>query len=136
MPRPSPVRDALREIFSNQEHRAWSLDELLARARSMIGGADYSTVFRAVAVLEAEGVIQRVDLGDGLSRYEARRDHHEHVKCESCGRIAEVPGCLVEDAAREIEARTGYRLAGHTLVFSGVCPDCADLSAAVATAPK
>ncbi len=134
MPRPSPVRDALREIFANQEHRAWSLDELLARARSMIGGADYSTVFRAVAVLETEGLIQRVELGDGLSRYEARRDHHEHVKCESCGRIAEVPGCLVEDAAREIEASTGYRLAGHTLVFSGVCPDCA--TTVLATSPK
>jgi Fe2+ or Zn2+ uptake regulation protein len=31
---------------------------------------------------------------------------------------------VVEDAAREIEASTGYRVGGHSLVFSGLCPDC------------
>ncbi|HLQ60389.1 MAG TPA: transcriptional repressor [Candidatus Acidoferrales bacterium] len=125
MPRPSPVRDALRGVFSSRNHEAWSLDELLERVRSTIGSGDYSTVFRAVGVLEGEGLIQRVDLGDGLSRYEARRAHHEHVRCETCGRVAEVPGCVVEGAFKEIEESTGYRLSGHSLVFSGVCRDCA-----------
>ncbi len=124
MPRPSPVRDALREVFSSQDHRAWSLDELLERVRSTVGSGDYSTVFRAVGVLEKEGVIQGVNLGDGLSRYEARRDHHEHVRCDVCGRVAEVPGCVLEGAAKEIEESTGYRLRGHSLVFSGICPAC------------
>jgi Fe2+ or Zn2+ uptake regulation protein len=124
MPRPSPVRDALREIFSGQDHRTWSFDELLERVHSTIGSGDYSTVFRAVGVLENEGVIQAVNLGDGLSRYEARRDHHEHVRCDACGRVAEVPGCVLEGAAKEIEESTGYRLKSHSLVFSGLCPDC------------
>ncbi len=124
MPRPSPVRDALREIFSSRDHETWSLDELLERVRTTIGSGDYSTVFRAVGVLETEGVIQGVNLGDGLSRYEARRDHHEHVRCDICGRVAEVPGCVLEGAAREIEQTTGYRLKGHSLLFSGTCPDC------------
>jgi len=125
MPRPSPIRDALRQVLSVPEHRAWSLDELLERVRATVGAGDYSTVFRAVAALEGQGLIQRVDLGDGLSRYEARREHHEHVRCDSCGRVAEVPGCVVEGATREIEASTGYRVAGHSLVFSGLCPVCA-----------
>lgn len=129
MPRPSPVRDALREIFARPGHGAWTLEELLAGVRSGVGAGDYSTVFRAVTVLEAEGVVQRVDLGDGLSRYEARGAHHEHVRCDRCGRVAEVPGCAVDEAAKEIEAATGFRLSGHTLVFSGLCPDCAASSA-------
>jgi Fe2+ or Zn2+ uptake regulation protein len=118
------VRDALRKIFASPEHRTWSLDELLAQVRSMIGAGDYSTVFRAAALLEGQGVIQRVELGDGLSRYEARGEHHEHVRCDSCGRVAEVPGCVVDEAEKEIEASTGYRLSGHNLVFSGLCPEC------------
>lgn len=125
MPRPSPIRDALERVFAAHDHRTWSLDELVDRVRTTAGGGDYSTVFRAVGVLETKGLIQRVDLGDGLSRYEARRDHHEHVRCDSCGRVAEVPGCAVEDASREIERATGYRLTSHSLVFSGLCPECA-----------
>jgi Fur family ferric uptake transcriptional regulator len=125
MPRPSPVRDALRAVFASREHQALSLDELQERVRSSIGAGDYSTVFRAVGVLEDEKLIQRVDLGDGLARYESRREHHEHVRCDSCGRVAEVPGCVLEGAAKEIEASTGYRLGGHSLVFTGTCPECA-----------
>ena len=125
MPRPSPVRDALRELFERPEHRAWSLEELLGEVHGMIGGGDYSTVFRAVGVLEEQGHVSRVDLGDGLARYEASGAHHEHVRCESCGQVAEVPGCVLADAAQAIEASTGFQLRGHSLVFSGVCPDCA-----------
>jgi len=94
-----------------------------------INGSAYDVVFdmarRAIGVLEGKGVVQRIDLGDGLSRYEARRDHHEHVRCDICGRVTEVRGCVVEGAAAEIERSTGYRLTSHSLVFSGVCPECA-----------
>jgi Fe2+ or Zn2+ uptake regulation protein len=125
MPRPSPVRDALRDIFASRDHQTWSLDELRNRVRSMIGTGDYSTIFRAANVLEMEGLIQRVDLGDGLSCFEAVRAHHEHIKCDNCGRVTELPGCVVEDTFGEIEQSTGYRLKGHHLVLSGLCPDCA-----------
>lgn len=125
MPRPSPVRDALRELFSSPQHRAWSLDELVENVRSSLGSGDYSTVFRAVAAFEADGVVERVDLGDGLARYEARRDHHEHVRCQRCGRVAEVPGCALKAVASEVESSTGFRLIGHNLVFAGLCPQCA-----------
>ncbi len=128
MPRPSPVRDALREIFSRPEHQVLTLDELLDGVRARIGSADYSAVFRAAAVLEAEGTIQRFDLGDGLSRFESRREHHEHVLCGTCGRVAEIEGCLLEDAVKAVESSTGYRLEGHSLVLTGVCPDCATRS--------
>jgi Fur family ferric uptake transcriptional regulator len=124
MPRPSPVRDAIRTVFLQPEHQALSLEELVDRVRGRLGSGDYSTVFRAVGVLEVEGLIERVDLGDGLARYEARRSHHEHVRCVECGRVAAVPGCVLESAGKEIEASTGYRLRGHSLVFAGVCPDC------------
>lgn len=124
MPRPSPIRDALRTLFLRPEHRAWSLDELVARVRTLVGSGDYSTVFRAVAVFERDGLIERVDLGDGLARYETRRSHHEHVRCDRCGVVAEVPGCALGAVGKQVEASTGFRLSGHTLVFSGLCPSC------------
>lgn len=68
--------------------------------------------------------MRRLDLGDGKSRYEANESHHEHVSCISCGRVAEVPGCLIESATEVVEAETGFRVAGHSLVFSGLCSAC------------
>ena len=103
----------------------WSLDELLDRVREETGTGDYSTVFRAVAFLEERGLVQRVELGDGRSRYEPSHDHHDHVRCTRCGRVDESgEACLVAEAAERVGAATGFAVAGHHLVFTGLCPDC------------
>jgi Fur family transcriptional regulator, ferric uptake regulator len=125
MPRPSPVTDVVKSLFVGHVRHAWSLDELHEAAREALGGADYSTVFRAVSAMEREGSIRRVDLGDGKAHYEVGDDHHEHVRCESCGRVAEVPGCVLEDASAGVQSRTGFKVTSHHLVFTGLCPSCA-----------
>ena len=124
MPRPSPVTDAVRDVFDGQARHAWSIDQLHEAVRGALGGADYSTVFRAVATMEREGVIRRIDLGDGKAYYEAGDDHHEHVRCEACGRVAEVPGCVLQDATSGVQSSTGFLVTSHHLVFSGLCPKC------------
>lgn len=134
VPRPSPVTDEVKKLLGSGGRHAWSLEELLTAVRGTLGGADYSSVFRATVALEHAGVIDRVDLGDGRSHYELRDDHHEHVRCESCGRIAEVRGCVVDDASARIEANTGFRVNSHQLVFIGLCPDCAASSGATGAA--
>ena len=91
-----------------------------------LGGADYSTVFRAVAGMEREGLIDRIDLADGKAHYELRDKHHDHVRCDSCGKVAEVPGCVLEDAAAGVQTSTGFKVTSHHLVFTGLCPACAD----------
>src|SRR5438309_2361405 len=89
MPRPSPVSDAVRDVFHGHARHAWSIDQLHESVRGELGAADYSSVFRAVTTMEREGAIRRIDLGDGKAYYEVGEDHHEHVRCDSCGRVAE-----------------------------------------------
>jgi Fe2+ or Zn2+ uptake regulation protein len=125
VPRPSPVTDEVKRLLLSGGRHAWSLEELLEGVRATLGGADPSSVFRATVALEQAGMIDRLDLGDGRSHYELRDDHHEHVRCESCGRVAEIRGCVVDDASARIEAKTGFVVSSHQIVFIGRCPDCA-----------
>ncbi len=125
MPRPSPVTDEVRRLFRAGERHAWSIDELHQSARGALGSADYSSVFRAVALLEREGLLDRIDLGDGRTRYELRERHHEHIRCERCGRIEEVASCVLDDAAAQVGKLTGFTVTSHNVVFAGVCRDCA-----------
>jgi Fe2+ or Zn2+ uptake regulation protein len=128
VPRPSPVSDEVGRLLASGERHAWSLAELLEGVRRAVAGANYSSVFRTMAALEQAGVVDRLDLGDGTSRYELRDRHHEHVLCESCGRIAEVRDCVVDDAATRIQDETGYTVRSHQVVFVGRCADCAGAS--------
>jgi len=130
MPRPSPVTDAVRSLIEGRGHRAWSLDELLEEVRRRVKTANFSTILRAIWTLEKQSLVDRVDLGDGKARYEAPRDHHEHVRCTRCGSIAEVPGCVVDEAADGVAARTGYLVQSHQVVFAGLCPNCKPANAA------
>jgi Fe2+ or Zn2+ uptake regulation protein len=123
--RPSPVSDEVKSLFAAERKHLWSIDELHLAVVEVLGAADYSTVFRAVSVMEKEGLINRIDLGDGKVHYELSDEHHEHVRCDSCGRVVEVPGCVLEDAAGAVKESTGFVVTSHQLLFGGLCPECA-----------
>ncbi len=124
MPRPSPVRDAVATLIATSGRHDWSIEDLVAVLGEQGVAANFSTVFRAVERLEADGAARRVELGDGKARYEAAGAHHEHVRCERCGEVGEVPGCVVDAAVPRVQELTGFRVTGHQILFSGVCPRC------------
>lgn len=126
MARPSPVSDQVNRLFSASDARhLWSIDELHCAVVDVLGAADYSTVFRAVSGMERDGSIKRIDLGDGKVHYERSHQHHEHIQCSDCGRVAEVEGCVLEDAPAAVTKSTGFQVTSHQLLFRGICPDCA-----------
>ena len=125
---PSPVRDQVRLLFSTPGRHVWSIDELQQVVSASLGGADYSSVFRAVAGMEREGLVDKVDLGDGKAHFELREDHHEHIRCDSCGRVVGVPGCILENATSAVESDTGFTITSHQLLFSGLLGERCQLS--------
>ena len=125
MARPSPVSDQVRSLLAAERRHLWSIDELHEDVVQSLGAADYSTVFRAVTSMERDGLIKRIDLGDGKVHYELAEGHHDHIRCNSCGRVVEVPGCVLEDAERSVRSSTGFAVTSHQLLFTGMCPECA-----------
>jgi Fur family ferric uptake transcriptional regulator len=119
----------VKSLFAAEHRHLWSIDELHSAVVKALGAADYSTVFRAVSGFEKEGLIHRIDLGDGKVHYELAEEHHEHIRCDSCGRVVEVPGCVLEDASAAVTSSTGFKVTSHQLLFSGVCPSCASAAA-------
>ena len=125
VPRPSPVTDEVRRLFERGARHAWSIDEVHQEVLTQLGSADYSSVFRAVNFLERDGLLNRIDLGDGRARFEVRHGHHEHIRCESCGRVEEVPGCLLDHVTAQVQKSTHFKVTSHSVVFAGICGDCA-----------
>ncbi|HMJ40201.1 MAG TPA: hypothetical protein VK606_11680, partial [Verrucomicrobiae bacterium] len=65
MARPSPVSDQVKRLLAAGDAHLWSIDELREGVVHALGAADYSTVFRAVSGMERDGLVHRIDLGDG-----------------------------------------------------------------------
>jgi Fe2+ or Zn2+ uptake regulation protein len=125
MARPSHVRDAVWEVLTDSSRHDWGIDDVLGELRGRKVSADFSSVFRALTHWEREGLVARVELGDGKARFEpVHTPHHEHIRCDLCGAVAPVPDCPVEDSRRQVERTTGFTITGHRLLFSGLCGDC------------
>jgi Fe2+ or Zn2+ uptake regulation protein len=108
-----------------RSRHGWSIDELAEALETRGLKADFSSVFRALGRLEADGEVERVELDDGKARFERSTEHHEHIRCESCGSVAAVPCSLRSEVLPSLQRHTGYSIRSHRLVLSGVCPDCA-----------
>src|SRR5438309_373142 len=76
MPRPSPVSDAVRDVFHGHARHARSIDQLLEAVRGAVGTADYSRVFRAVTAMGREGAIGRSEFGGARAYYEGGGADH------------------------------------------------------------
>jgi Fur family transcriptional regulator, ferric uptake regulator len=122
--RPSHIRPALTDLLAQEARHDWTIEELRAALAQRGVPADFSSVFRAIGRMERDGEVLRIDLGDGKNRFEGAGDHHEHVRCDRCGRVEAVPGCLVATSGPKVARRTGFRITGHRLLFAGICPAC------------
>lgn len=84
----------------------------------------YGTVYNSLRYLADRELIRELKLGETASRYDAKMDEHQHIICESCGRVDEVMSVVPEEWKQEVAKESGYDVHHATVVFGGVCPDC------------
>ncbi len=103
---------------------AQEIADALRASGSRVGIA---SVYRALEALDRIGLIQRVEVGEGGTRYEAivpGGEHHHHVVCDSCGRISAFEDAGLERAIGRLSNRLGLRVSGHDVLIRGECSRC------------
>ncbi|MFL5955325.1 MAG: Fur family transcriptional regulator [Gaiellaceae bacterium] len=86
-----------------------------------------ASVYRVLESLHDVGSVRRVDVGDGIARYEPLRDeHHHHLVCTECGKVEAFDDAALERAIRRVEAQSGYAVETHDVVLQGACDRCRD----------
>lgn len=124
MARPSRTQAALLAVMNRPDRHAWTLDELGAGLAAEGVTADFSTLFRAVERLVAEGRLRKVRLEDAPARYEHTGAHHDHLHCTECNALVPVPCLARQIDVAALERATGFSIATHDIVLDGICPSC------------
>jgi Fur family ferric uptake transcriptional regulator len=85
-----------------------------------------ASVYRMLDALAELALVQRVDVGDGVVRYEPARhaDHHHHLVCGECGKVEPFADPGLEHAIEAVEEQSGYAVVAHEIVLRGACGDC------------
>lgn len=93
------------------------------------GGAQVgiASVYRVLDLLAEHRLVQRLDVGGGVARYEPVLPdgvHHHHLVCDDCGRVEAFSDEPLEAALTSLGHRVGYDVDGHEVVLHGACAEC------------
>lgn len=121
------ARRAILELLDGQEC-ALSAEEIERALGAGRRAASRASVYRVMEELEAIGMVQRLELGQGVVRYEALRHgagHHHHLVCDRCGRLEPFTDAGLERAISRLSDRVPLKVSVHEIVLHGACRVCA-----------
>jgi Fur family ferric uptake transcriptional regulator len=130
--RAGAARTTVVELLGRQ-HCCLSAKEITEALRAEGRQVGLASVYRALEVLDELRLVQRLDAGEGVVRYEpahAGGDHHHHIVCERCGSVASYEDPQLERAIDALAARLSWHVESHDVVLRGRCPACAAEAAA------
>jgi Fur family ferric uptake transcriptional regulator len=122
------ARRAVVELLARQSC-CLSAQEIFDAVREAGRPVGIASVYRVLDLLTERRLVTRVDIGDGVARYEpalSDGDHHHHVVCDDCGRVEPFEDAGLELAIDRVGGRLGYDVGGHEVVLRGACTDCRD----------
>ena len=112
-----------REVVDILEHKPEGVGaEEICSELTWVGRA---TVYRSIRLLLDEGVICKLILPNGGSKYSlSRGEHHHHTVCVMCGTVGEFRASAVERVLRSISLDIPGKIVGHRMEFYITCEGC------------
>ena len=97
-------------------------------------GIGMTTVYRTLDLLASMGLVTKLVLGDGQSRYELKssekEEHHHHLLCTRCGKIIDYSEFIDEElefvrkTEKKLEIKCDFKIQDHNIEFLGLCKKC------------
>ncbi len=122
----TPQRKAIISMLGNCSEHLRPAD-IHDRLHKKYPGIGLVTVYRTLDLLQENGLLCEVHIGDSCRSYLKRHrpgEHHHHVICRECGRVADFTDCELDRLKQRLERDTGFSINRHLLEFMGLCPQC------------
>lgn len=124
----TPQRRAIVDTIIEKEGEHLTTEEIYDEVKKNCPEIGLATVYRTIILLEELGVICKLDLNDGCSRYElVRKDEghrHHHLVCNECKDVIEVQDDLLDELEEEVDRSYGFHILDHSVKFFGICRKC------------
>lgn len=116
-------RLAVLRVVTGQPHI--TADAVAEAVRAEIGAISLQSVYDALGILVAEGLIRRIQPAGSAARFEDRvGDNHHHLICRICGRLVDVDCAVGSAPCLSAVDDMGYEIDEAEVAYWGRCPDC------------
>jgi Fur family transcriptional regulator, ferric uptake regulator len=119
----TPARSIIVEFLSNSKSPV-DVEQIISFLRSKKLNTNKVTVYRIIELLLQNGIVERLEFGEGKFRYEFKKKHHHHLVCQNCGKVQDVEGEFMEKLEKDIFKTKKFKVQSHSLEFFGLCANC------------
>jgi Fur family ferric uptake transcriptional regulator len=121
------ARERVIELLAEQRC-ALSAIEIEEELRASRRPTARASIYRVLDLLVEHGLVERLEVGDGQSRFEpvhpGGAHHHHHLVCDRCGALVAFDDPGLERAIAAVSARLGVRVEHHDVLLRGACGRC------------
>ncbi len=113
------------EILETSNNRHMSAEDIYRALIMQNEDVGMATIYRVLTQFEASGMVNKLKFDDGQSVFElSSAEHHDHLVCVKCGKIAEFTDDIIENRQHEVAKKYNYQLTDHCLYLYGLCKNC------------
>ncbi|HEU5003045.1 MAG TPA: transcriptional repressor [Actinomycetota bacterium] len=130
--RRTSARQAILEALVGSEDHV-TAEDIATEVHRRFPSVDVSTVYRTLDILEQLGIIEHTHLSHGPAIFHLAEDDHQHLVCERCGRVEEVPPGKLEPLLEAIRTEFDFDVDRRHFALVGLCGECRRVSPAPGT---
>ncbi len=101
----TPQREATVKVLLEREEDHLSAEDIYLLVKDKAPEIGLATVYRTLELLLELQIVEKINFGDGVSRYDLRQEgfehFHHHLVCVECGSIEEIFDNLLEDVEKK-----------------------------------
>lgn len=124
----TPQREATVRVLLEHEEDHLSAEDVYLLVKEKSPEIGLATVYRTLELLTELKIVDKINFGDGVSRYDLRQEgaahFHHHLVCIECGSVEEIQEDLLGDVEEIVEEKWNFQIKDHRLTFHGVCRTC------------
>ena len=124
----TPQREATVRVLLENEEDHLSAEDVYLLVKDIAPEIGLATVYRTLELLTELKVVDKINFGDGVSRYDLRQEgaahFHHHLVCIECGAVDEIQEDLLGDVEKVVERDWKFKIKDHRLTFHGICYRC------------
>jgi len=122
-------RRTVLQVFIDNPGKHLSAEDVYAILRAKPMDIGLATVYRSLELLAQLNILQRMEFGDGCSRYEIcnmNQDEHQHHHpiCMKCGKVIEFFDDILDELEQVVAEKSSFKIVDHQVKIFGYCKEC------------
>jgi len=110
------AREVVVEVLVRHK-KPLSIQDIVAQVK-----VDEVSVYRTVALLLNEKLIEELNLTSGVNQYSLSHGHHHHVVCTNCNLVVHLH---LDEEPKAPKSIPGFsKIEDHELTYYGLCRNC------------